>query len=125
MVNGGRECEWTRGEDDVGMGPLRGFKLECKHSGLPFRSATSAAKWKMWVGIGGVNHLLLFLFFSFLFFFWFVNPPLGFLERMERRRESEKEREKHRCERDTSIGCLLHESRSGTRVKPATQEWNQ
>ena len=25
----------------------------------------------------------------------------------EREREREREREKHRCERDTSIGCLL------------------
>ena len=37
----------------------------------------------------------------------------------ERRREGEREEEKHQCERETLIGCLLYAPRQGT--KPATQ----
>ena len=36
----------------------------------------------------------------------------------EREREREKEGEKHQCERETSIGCLLCVSQPGTNLQP-------
>lgn len=45
--------KWTRGEDDLGMEPLRGFKQERKQSGLPLRTATWAAKRKVGAGNQG------------------------------------------------------------------------
>ena len=37
--------------------------------------------------------------------------------------EGEEEGEKHQCERETSVGCLLHVSLPG--IKPATQIYAQ
>lgn len=35
--------------------------------------------------------------------------------------EKERKRERHRCERDTSIGCFLRAPWPGLGIKPATQ----
>ena len=45
----------------------------------------------------------------------------SFIDSGERGREGEREGKKHRCERETAIGYLLHSLQLGT--KPATQAW--
>ena len=52
-----------------------------------------------------------FIFISFYFF----------TDSRKRGREGEREGEKHRCERETLIGCLLHVPQLGTKL--ATQVW--
>ena len=67
-----------------------------------------------------VNNELSFLFFSFLFFF-FLRFYL-FIFR-ERRREGEREGEKHWRARETPVGCLSHVPKWGPGQQPRHVPW--
>ena len=68
-----------------------------------------------------IGHLNIFFFY---FLFYVFNPHLKtwvfFTDFRERGREKERDinlREKHRCERETLIGCLPHTLQQG--IEPA------
>ena len=50
--------------------------------------------------------------------FFFLKILFYFIDSRERGREREREEENYQCERETSLGCLLHVPQLGTQLQP-------